>query len=255
MKDIMSTITVCSKAGILLAGLFLITSLAGCGIANESVKATPIPTNIPTATSPPTQTPTLTATNTQTPTATVTRTITPTVTQMSTPSPLPASLGDSTAFAWPTPASVGPTQTPFPPPESFQGFQSGSLASVIAKYPEYSTSRTDYAILGLVDAVAATVQYSSQFRPLAPSREVLFSFFTASTNSEQIKTYAALFKQELLVREGETEFWVPIQEPLIPYMEDELEVGQLMTIYVRLLGTVQVDQNMEFVFLLNEFHR
>lgn len=126
---------------------------------------------------------------------------------------------------------------------------------MIAKYPEYSTPKVDYVILGLVDAVSATVQYSGFFRPLSPSREVLFWFLASSTNSEETKAYVAFFKQELLVREGEIEFWVPVQEPLIPYMEDELEVGQLMTIYIRLLGAVPSDQSMEFVYLLNEFYK
>lgn len=233
-----------TKISISLA-LMLCIWCQACGsmaIPTPSPTATILPTNTPL----PTKTPTLTATHTATATST------PTTTLTATPSRIPTTSvpTQTPTYAWVT-LGPGSTQTPHPAPENFSEYPRASLASIIAPYWEDITQQTEY-ILWDMEPVAATVQYSGIFRPLGASREALLWAFRTSMNQEQ---YAALFKHELLVREGETEFWIPVQEPLIPYFKDELAEGQLITVYVRLLGAVQVNQNLDFVFLLNDFHQ
>lgn len=213
-----------------------------------SATSTILPTH--TLTPSPSATNTIQPTNTLTPSPSPTRTPRPTKTPTPLPAPTELIASVTPTFAWPTPMTNRPTPTPHLPPEDFEEYLPGTLASLIAKYPESYDRKVDYVIFDL-DPVAATVQYSGLFRPLEPSREAILWALGKSFNQEE---FTALFEHELLVREGEVEYWIPVQEPLIPYLEDEVEVGHFMSAYVRLAGAVPDGDNIEFVFLLNEFH-
>ncbi len=57
------------------------------------------------------------------------------------------------------------------------------------------------------------------------------------------------FRREILVREGDRERWLPIQEPLWISFEHEVSKGATVELYVVWFGTA----NEEFIYLVNEF--
>lgn len=61
--------------------------------------------------------------------------------------------------------------------------------------------------------------------------------------------FANLYKYEFQVRQGGKDYWIPIQDPLLPYMGNELKIGQQFDLYIILAGTVKD----EWVFLATEF--
>jgi len=206
--------------------------LTGCGAPLVSPKAT--------------LTHTSTATPTLTPTATRTFTPAPSKTGTSTRIPLQGNI-----YNWSTLVPNQSTQTPYPPPEEFKGFPAVSLASIVAKH-KTNISSEQFTIFSDWESASATVEYSGMLRPLDGSRViVLWQIGTALGYPD----YANLFEHELLVREGEVEYWMPIQESLIPFLEEELIEGQLMTIFVRLPALVHTDEGTECVFFINDFHR
>jgi hypothetical protein len=58
-----------------------------------------------------------------------------------------------------------------------------------------------------------------------------------------------LYKYEFLVKQAGRDFWIPVQDRLLPSMGNELKVGQQFKLYIVLAGTVK-DQ---WVFLATEF--
>ncbi len=210
--------------------------LASCNVFSLSPTATP--TYIPTATSTSTTAPTQTLTSTYTPQPTLT-------------------------FSWSTFVPSIPTQTPHAPPKGFEDYLPASLASIVARHQEdasdeYSGSLPmtesigSYVIFEPWDPVAATVQYSGLLRPMDRSRAFLMAMFSEWYKDNR---YTTLYEQELLVREGESEFWMPIQKTLVPYLHEELNPGDLMTVYVRLPAALHTDRGTEFMFLINDFHK
>ena len=59
-----------------------------------------------------------------------------------------------------------------------------------------------------------------------------------------------MYRHELLVQENGVDYWVPIQEQLIPAMGDELKQGERFELYVALIGSL----NNRCVFIATEFN-
>lgn len=65
-----------------------------------------------------------------------------------------------------------------------------------------------------------------------------------------------LFQQEVLVTESGVDYWLPIQEALIPFMRSEMEVGGEMDVFIKFIGgQVLAEEKMDHVFVLNEFRQ
>lgn len=53
----------------------------------------------------------------------------------------------------------------------------------------------------------------------------------------------------MLVREGNCDYWIPVQEPLIVSFNDEVQRGQPIFIFVSCLGAIKSS----LIFTINEF--
>jgi hypothetical protein len=74
---------------------------------------------------------------------------------------------------------------------------------------------------------------------------------SAQMSREQV---AALFRSEGLFREDSTEYWLPVQSQLIPYMKEELRVGDEVTLYLVWIGALKSSSaELDRVFLVNNF--
>lgn len=66
--------------------------------------------------------------------------------------------------------------------------------------------------------------------------------------------FSDLFQHEVLVTESGVDYWLPIQESLIPSMKAEVEVGSEMDVFIKFIGgNVLPEEKLEYVFVLNEF--
>lgn len=163
-----------------------------------------------------------------------------------------------------------PTRTPFfPPPEGFEEYRPKSIESMVkenikfANFPDSFSKLTGtnsstltplgtFNIFPVWQPFAATVEYSAMLRPLNNERAMLIWQLSSSFGDDRL---VDVYKQELLVREGESEYWMPIQDVLIPFLEEELIKGQQITIYARMPAILFSQNGPEFIFLINEFHR
>lgn len=100
------------------------------------------------------------------------------------------------------------------------------------------------------------VIYSGEFREISPERKFAlqqwFQVFVPDIADQLIP----LFQHEVLVREGYDEYWMPVQEPLIPYMEIELAAEGKATMFVVWMGAIiPGPEEVERIYLINEFRQ
>jgi hypothetical protein len=97
----------------------------------------------------------------------------------------------------------------------------------------------------------AAVVYVGQTRAVPPSRTDLIERYLGKML--QHPEWIDLYKHEILCREGEAEFWLPIQEQVLEYFRKEVPEGAHVEIYVVWVGAVKVGAAIDWVFLINEF--
>lgn len=69
------------------------------------------------------------------------------------------------------------------------------------------------------------------------------------------KKIVDLFEREILFTENSVEHWLPIQKQLIPFLEQEVKVGDPVELFVIWIGARKEGKREDWVFLINEFSR
>lgn len=220
--------------------IFVLVALCACGGTEVETAVLPststaTPTPLPTATNTPTNTPTSTATFT--PTATATPTETPTPKPTSTPKP-----------------------TATPTADTWDRYTPNTLANLIeltsehlvsAQYPAlYIEASPEYQYPSQVEVI-----YSGEFREIDPAKQFLIETWGGTISPEVAERIKGAFQQEVLVIEAGIEYWIPVQEVLIPFLEDELESGDEALIFILWVGgnILNAETPPDRVFILNEF--
>ncbi|MCE9646699.1 MAG: hypothetical protein K8S20_11935 [Chloroflexi bacterium] len=60
-------------------------------------------------------------------------------------------------------------------------------------------------------------------------------------------------KHECLFAEGTAEYWMPIQEPLLPDLQKEAVNGSVVDLFIRWLGANRDTQEIDWVFWISNF--
>lgn len=227
-------------------GLLIVIMLMLGACSGNSVETAVLP---PTATASHTPQPTETATATSTPTSTPTNTPTFTPTATATPTETPSPKPTST---------TKPTATP--EASTWDRYTPNTLANIIVLnhellvtdyYPTlYIEVSPDYQYPSTIEVI-----YSGEMREIDPEKQFLIQNWTGTLSAELRPYFQEAFQHEILVVEADVEYWLPIQEALIPFLEDEVDPGSEMLIYVVWIGAHIPDANTqpESVFLINEF--
>jgi hypothetical protein len=179
--------------------------LCACGEAEVETAVLP-PTS--TATQTPLSTATATNTPTSTPTPTATFTPTSTATPTETPSPKPTNTPRSTAT---------------PTTSTWDRYTPNTLANIIEltneflvteQYPTlYIEVSPDYQYPSQVEVI-----YTGEFREIDPIKQFLIETWGGTISPEIGERIKGAFQQEILVIESDVEYWIPVQEVLVPYL-------------------------------------
>jgi hypothetical protein len=89
--------------------------------------------------------------------------------------------------------------------------------------------------------------FSRELRPLSEDTKEFLRRYGTSFEWNQAVIQA--YRREFLVTDGGREYWVPVQEALLPVMGDELKKGQRFELYVAVLGAT----HQRCVFVATEF--
>lgn len=97
--------------------------------------------------------------------------------------------------------------------------------------------------------VRVTVTYGARIRPIPEKKaQAIRVWFKAlKLPGEQRK----LFEQEMLVTEAGADYWLPVQSPLIPFLQQEVKAGDPVTLLALWIAARDGDP----IFLVNEFNQ
>ncbi len=122
---------------------------------------------------------------------------------------------------------------------------------VTDQYPTlYIEVSPDYQYPSQVEVI-----YTGEFREIDPVKQFLIETWGGTISPEVGESIKGAFQQEVLVVEVENEYWIPVQEVLVPFMKDELEPGDEALIFILWVGAniLNAETPPDRVFILNEF--
>jgi hypothetical protein len=67
--------------------------------------------------------------------------------------------------------------------------------------------------------------------------------------------FTRLFEKELLFEVEGTQYWMPVQNQVIPYFQNELTTGDKIDLYVMVVGTIDKEDQHEWIIIVNEFQK
>jgi hypothetical protein len=135
---------------------------------------------------------------------------------------------------------------------NFAQYKPGELRAIVRTHADDPELEQSGVKIGS-DSVKATATYAglSHPTPLAKRRFITSFVFQDGTTEDQ-----SGFATEMLFREGKTEFWLMVQDGLVPRFTRELRRGDRVELYVVWVGaTYPVRGRREQVFLVNEFRK
>lgn len=202
---------------------------------------------------------TATASHTPQPTDTATATNTPTSIPTNTPTLTPTATATSTETATPKPTST-PKPTATPEPSSWDRYLPNTLANLFELTSEHLDTEQFPA---LYIEVSPEYQYPSQveviytgeYREIDPVKQFLIETWGGTVSPQVGESIKGAFQQEILVIEADVEYWIPVQEVLVPFLKDELEPGDDALIFILWVGAniTSADAPADRAFILNEF--
>lgn len=96
------------------------------------------------------------------------------------------------------------------------------------------------------------VTFTGEFRELDPERKMVVQAWSDVFAPERKE----LFQQEVLVTESGVDYWLPIQNALVPIMKNEVAVGgEMDAVIIFIGGKILTEEKIDHVFLLNGFRQ
>jgi hypothetical protein len=99
------------------------------------------------------------------------------------------------------------------------------------------------------------VTYTGQSRSISPKRKEIISNWLTVTYPDRRDEYFKLLDTEFLFTETLIEYWLPVQNPLIQPLQEELKKGDGVTLYVSWIGARKESGKVDWIFLVNEFEK
>ena len=102
--------------------------------------------------------------------------------------------------------------------------------------------------------IKARVVYAGKSRPISDDKRSLIKVWMQSNKySEEV---FQMFTEELLFREDDVAYWLPVQSVLIPQLKKEIHQRESVDLFVAWIGiTFAEPGKRQHVFLVNEFEK
>jgi hypothetical protein len=97
------------------------------------------------------------------------------------------------------------------------------------------------------------VTYVGEMRKISLTRKNFIAEWAKTRKVPQ--DLVGLFEEEVLFKEGQTEYWLPVQKQVIPYFKEELKAGEKVDLYLIWIGARRESEVSDWVFLVNEFEK
>ena len=101
----------------------------------------------------------------------------------------------------------------------------------------------------------ASVEFTGQKRPISTSHQEMIKMWMKLKNTS--KKIMSLYENEFLFKEGDQEYWIPVQKPVEEAMLKELKVNDMITLFVIYVGgrKAAMAKNFEWLFLSTTYDK
>ena len=130
---------------------------------------------------------------------------------------------------------------------SWEDYKKKTLQQTISENSEILNQADIYYTPGIPQLVFAT--YTGKKRVITEDREKVIRGWVKVIGQQP--EIADLFLIEIAFEENGKTHWLPVQKPLIAYLEKELTLGEKVSLYAVWVGTTKK----EWVFVVNEFKK
>ena len=120
----------------------------------------------------------------------------------------------------------------------------------IRRFPD----QNQFVFRGTTLPSAVQLTYTSELRPLSAERK---KFIETWARSYYRNTgYANLYTAEYLFKEGNDDYWLPVQKGVARYFDEELKKGDPVDLYLISPGGLRVDKGKTiWIFLVEQFQQ
>jgi len=96
--------------------------------------------------------------------------------------------------------------------------------------------------------------YKGDLRAMSPFRKEFIQKWWGSMFGVPAE-FTRLFESEMLFEVEGGEYWMPVLTQLIPHFQRELSKGDMLDLYVMVVGTIDDESGHEWIIIVNEFKK
>jgi len=134
---------------------------------------------------------------------------------------------------------------------SWESYVPRTLASVIEAHPKTLPAESQYVFTANNFPSRVRIIYEGQVRPIEAGRLEFISQYLGKVRGHP--EWVPYYVNEVLCREGEARYWLPIQEPVLQYFKDEVKEGASVDLFVTWIGARSDGEEVDWLFTINEF--
>ena len=105
----------------------------------------------------------------------------------------------------------------------------------------------DYSVNARDHSIKVRVMFTGESRAINKDKKKLIEMWVKTFQMKP--EVATLFQKELLFKEGDTSYWLPVQSDVVPYFFKEVQPGGSVWLYAQLWGSAKG----QYVVVVNEF--
>ena len=126
------------------------------------------------------------------------------------------------------------------------------LISIIEDHNTVESSKVDFVVSAAPFPSKTAVVVTGQHRPISKPKMDFIKLWFEVKNAPLDRLNE--FENEYLFKEGDKDYWLPVLKPIEPYMEKELNKGDMTVLYYFFIGSYSKTLR-EWVFVVEEFHK
>jgi hypothetical protein len=136
-------------------------------------------------------------------------------------------------------------------PRTIQSIMDAHQAVLIESDANAPNKDTQVALTADSFPSRVTLVFLGKSRSLHGKRAVLVDYWgkMLKINDDLV----SVFGTEMLFKEGEKEFWIAVQKPLLDFLPKEVAIGKPFTAYIIWMGAIKDGDHWEWLFAMNEF--
>lgn len=132
-------------------------------------------------------------------------------------------------------------------------YQPARLAEIVEAEKTAAGEVTGYVITGDTRPARVRVEYLGRSRRLSDERLAVWENFLKSRRMDE--GLVNLLEKEWAFREGDREYWLPVQQQVAAFFEKELKSGDSVDLFVSYIGGLSENGQFVPILVVNEFNR